>query len=93
MAHSLSAKKRIRQNEKRNARNRWRKDRVKTAVRAFDEAVESGNFDEAQTLLNQASSVLDKVASTPTLHKNVARRRRSKLAIKLNKARAAASNG
>lgn len=93
MAHSLSAKKRIRQNEKRNARNRWRKDRVKTAVRAFDEAVEAGNFDEAQTLLNQASSVLDKVASTPTLHKNVARRRRSKLAIKLNKARAAASNG
>ena len=92
MAHSLSAKKRIRQTEKRNARNRWRKDRVKGAVRAFDEAVEAGNFDEAQTLLNKASSVLDKVASTPTLHKNVARRRRSKLAIKLNKAKAA-SNG
>ena len=93
MAHSLSAKKRIRQTEKRNARNRWRKDRVKGAVRAFDEAVEAGNFDEAQTLLNKASSVLDKVASTPTLHKNVARRRRSKLAIKLNKAKAEAGNG
>ena len=93
MAHSLSAKKRIRQNEKRNARNRWRKDRVKTAVKAFDAAVEAGNFDEAQTLLNKASSVLDKVASTPTLHKNVARRRRSKLAIKLNKAKAEAGNG
>ena len=93
MAHSLSAKKRIRQNEKRNARNRWRKDRVKTAVKAFDAAVEAGNFDEAQTLLNKASSVLDKVASTPTLHKNVARRRRSKLAIKLNKAKAEANNG
>ncbi len=88
MAHSFSAKKRIRQNEKRNARNRWRKDRVKHAVREFDEAVESGNFDEAQTLLNKAASVLDKVASTPTLHKNVARRRRSKLQLKLNKAKA-----
>ncbi|MEM1011908.1 MAG: 30S ribosomal protein S20 [Planctomycetota bacterium] len=90
MAHSLSAKKRIRQNEKRNARNRWRKDRVKSAVRAFDEAIEAGKFDEAQTLLNKAASVLDKVASTPTLHKNVAARRRSKLQLKLNKARAAA---
>ena len=88
MAHSLQAKKRIRQNEKRNARNRWRKDRVKTAVRAFDEAIEEGNLDEAQKLYNEASSVLAKVASTPALHKNVARRRRSQLAIKLNKAKA-----
>ena len=88
MAHSLQAKKRIRQNEKRNARNRWRKDRVKTAVRAFDDAIEEGNLDEAQKLYNEASSVLAKVASTPALHKNVARRRRSQLAMKLNKAKA-----
>ena len=39
MAHSLSAQKRIRQNVKRNALNRWRKDRVKDAVKAFDTAL------------------------------------------------------
>ena len=88
MAHSLSAKKRIRQTLDRNARNRWRKDRVKTAVKDFDLALEAGNYDKAQELLNKAASVLDKVASTPTLHKNVARRRRSKLQQKLNKAKA-----
>ena len=93
MAHSLSAKKRIRQNEKRNARNRWRKDRVKTAVRSFDDAIEEGNFDEAQTLLNKASSVIDKVASTPAMHKNTAARRRSRLAKRLNAAKAEAANG
>jgi small subunit ribosomal protein S20 len=88
MAHSLQAKKRIRQNEKRNARNRWRKDRVKNATKAFEEAVASGNLDEAKTLLDRASSVLDKVASTPALHKNTARRRRSRLAKALNAAKA-----
>ena len=91
MAHSLSAKKRIRQNEKRNARNRWRKDRVKTAVRSFDDAIEEGNLDEAQTLLNKAASVIDKVASTPAMHKNTAARRRSQLAKRLNAAKAAGS--
>ena len=88
MAHSLSAKKRIRQNVKRNALNRWRKDRVKDAVRAFDLAIESGKFDEAQTLLNAAASTIDKVASTPAMHKNTAARRRSRLARKLNAAKA-----
>ena len=93
MAHSLSAKKRIRQNEKRNARNRWRKERVKTAVRSFDDAIEEGNLDEAQTLLNKAASVIDKVASTPAMHKNTAARRRSRLAKRLNAAKAAPANG
>ena len=89
MAHSLSAKKRIRQNVKRNALNRWRKDRVKDAVKAFDAAIASGNLDEAQNLLKQASSVIDKVASTPAMHKNTAARRRSRLARRLNAARTA----
>lgn len=89
MAHSISAKKRIRQNQKRNALNRWRKDRVKDAVRAFDAAIAGGKLDEAQKLMNQAASTIDKVASTPAMHRNTAARRRSRLARKLNAARAA----
>jgi small subunit ribosomal protein S20 len=88
MAHSISAKKRIRQNTRRNALNRWRKDRVKDAVKAFDAAISAGRIDEAQKLMNKAASVLDKVASTPALHKNTAARRRSRLARKLNAAKA-----
>lgn len=88
MAHSISAKKRIRQNTRRNALNRWRKDRVKDAVKAFDAAISAGRIDEAQKLMNEAASILDKVASTPALHKNTAARRRSRLARKLNAAKA-----
>ena len=84
MAHSLQAKKRIRQNEARNARNRWRKNRVKTAVKAFDEAVEEGNATEAEAAFNKAASVLMKIAATPAIHKNTANRRRSQLAKQLN---------
>jgi ribosomal protein S20 len=38
--------------------------------------------------MNQAASVIDKVASTPAMHKNTAARRRSRLARKLNAAAA-----
>lgn len=93
MAHSLSAKKRIRQNVKRNALNRWRKDRVKDAVKEFDGALAAGNLDEAQKLLNQAASTIDKVAATPAMHKNTAARRRSRLARRLNAARSSATAG
>ena len=84
MAHSLQAKKRIRQNEARNARNRWRKSRIKAAVRVFEDAVEEGNVSEAEAAYNKASSVLMKVATTPAIHKNTANRQRSHLAKQLN---------
>ena len=44
MANSLSSKKRIRQNAKCRARNRWRKTQIKEVIRAFDESLEGGNF-------------------------------------------------
>ena len=88
MAHSISAKKRIRQNATRNARNRWRKERVKDATKAFESALAAGKHDEAQKLMAQAASVIDKVASTPAMHKNTAARRRSRMARRLAAAKA-----
>ena len=88
MAHSISAKKRIRQNAARNARNRWRKGRVKDSVKAFESALAAGKLDEAQKLMSQAASVIDKVASTPAMHRNTAARRRSRMARRLAAARA-----
>ena len=44
MAHSLSAKKRIRQNRKNRARNRARKDAVKQQVKSFLGAMAGGDF-------------------------------------------------
>ena len=90
MAHSLSAKKRIRQNEKRNARNRARKQAVKLQVKSFDAAIHRGDVVAAETELKKVASKLDKVASKSTIHKNTAARRRSRLTKRLNAAKTAA---
>ncbi len=86
MAQTLSAKKRIRQNAKRRARNRWRKDRIKNAIREFDEALEAGKTDVAAEKLQAAYKQLDQVAAKGTIHKNAASRQKSRLAKKLNQA-------
>ena len=85
MAHSLSAKKRDRQNLKRRARNRWRKEKVKTAVRGFEEAVTSGDKAKSAEALKTAVKTLDKVAAKGTIHKNTASRKKSRLAKRLAK--------
>jgi len=90
VAHSLSAKKRIRQTAKRNARNRARKDQLKVQTKAFLSAIVAGDADKAQAELNKTVSKLDRVASKNTIHKNTAARKRSRLTKKLNALRAGA---
>ena len=92
MAHSLSAKKRIRQGIKRRARNRARKDSVKQQVKIFLGAVASGDFGKADTEFRKTTHWLDRVAAKGTIHKNTAARRRSRLARRLNAAKATAAS-
>lgn len=89
MANSISAEKRIRQGLKRRARNRWRKEGVKNAVKAFEEAVHAGKKTEAAKLLSAAYKELDSVSAKGTIHKNTASRKKSRLAARLNKMGAA----
>lgn len=91
MAHSLSAKKRVRQNIKGRARNRARKELIKTEVKGFTAALASGDVAKAEQELRKTVSRLDKVASKNTIHKNAASRKRSRLTRKLNAARAKAT--
>ncbi len=83
MAHSLSAKKRIRQDLKRRGRNRWRKEQIKQAVREFNEALRAGDKAKAADQLRVVYKRLDKVAAKGTIHKNAAARKKSSLARKL----------
>ena len=83
MAHSLSAKKRIRQNLKRRGKNRWRRDHLKQAVKAFEDALAAGDKTGAAQKLNDAFRKLDKVAAKGTIHRNTADRKKSRLARKL----------
>jgi small subunit ribosomal protein S20 len=59
VAHSLSAKKRIRQNAKRKTINRARKSQVKTQIKRFEEALSGGNVDAAAEQLRQVTQKLD----------------------------------
>ncbi|MBN1456780.1 MAG: 30S ribosomal protein S20 [Sedimentisphaerales bacterium] len=84
MAHSLSAKKRVRQNAKSRMINRARKSAVKTQIKKFEESLAAGNTEAAQQQYRLLARKLDKVSSTSTMHKNTAARMKSRLAKKLN---------
>lgn len=79
-----SAKKRMRQDVKRRARNRWRKDQVKQAVKSFETALHDGDVADASEKLREAYKKLDQVAAKGTIHKNAAARKKSRLTRKLN---------
>ncbi len=91
MAHSLSAKKRNRQNIKRRALNRWRKDRYRTVIKEYRETLLHGSNEQAEEQLKGIYKMLDQVASTSTIHKNTAARYKSRLARRLNQKVAAAA--
>ena len=84
MAHSLSAKKRIKQNVKRRTINRARKSQVKTQIKHFEAAVEEGDVAAATERYKAVAKKLDKTAATSTMHKATAARKKSRLAKKLN---------
>ncbi|MEN8128503.1 MAG: 30S ribosomal protein S20 [Planctomycetota bacterium] len=84
MAHSLSAKKRVRQAAKRRMINRARKSNVKTQIKHLETALEAGNADMAKDRLRSLTQKLDKLATTSTLHKNTASRIKSRMTRRVN---------
>jgi len=84
VAHSLSAKKRVRQNAKKRIINRARRSQVKTQVKRLETALSEGNVEKATAEFRATVKKLDKVASTSTMHKKTAARKKSRLAKKLN---------
>jgi small subunit ribosomal protein S20 len=84
VAHSLSAKKRGRQNIKRRAINRARKSQIKTQIKHFDTALASGDVNAANEQYRLVVKKLDMTAATSTMHKRTAARKKSRLAKKLN---------
>ncbi len=83
MAHSLSAKKRIRQNLRRRDRNRARRTVLKTTLRRVGEQLAKGTTEVAETAYRQVCRALDRAAASGTVHPNAAARRKSRLARRL----------
>lgn len=82
MANTKSAKKRMRQNEKRRTRNRMVRSKVRTAVKTARTAVVSGGA-EARTMVLEAIRALDKAVTRGVIHRNTAARKKSALARRL----------
>ena len=91
MPTSLSAKKRVRQNLKRRARNRQVKSVVRSQIKTYLSILEGGDADAARQALRSAAAALDKAVSKGVLHKKTASRRKSRLAAKLKQVAAPAS--
>jgi small subunit ribosomal protein S20 len=84
VANIKSQIKRVKTNEKRRVRNKSVRSSVRTAVRKFREAAESGDVEQAATLQRAASRALDKAASKGVLHKNQAANRKSAMAKRIS---------
>ncbi|MDO5701719.1 MAG: 30S ribosomal protein S20 [Bowdeniella nasicola] len=84
MANIKSQIKRIQTNAKRTERNRAVKSELRTWVRKFRVAAESGDKDAASEALSTASRKLDKAVSKGVIHKNQAANKKSAMAKQAN---------
>ncbi len=84
MAHSLSATKRIRQNEKRRLRNRSDRSQLRTQVKKVRQALEENELETARTLLPQTASLIDRLVKKGVIHSNTGSRYLSRLARKVS---------
>ena len=83
MANSPQAKKRARQIERRTAVNKARKSRIRTFLRAVEEAIASGDKAAATAALRAAQPELMRGATKGLFHKNTASRKVSRLASRV----------
>ena len=79
MPNTTSAKKRLRQNVERRARNRSVRSSVRTQIRKVRQAVQAGNVEQCQAEFRQAAKKLDQAVAKNILHANAAARTKSRL--------------
>ena len=84
MAYHKSAKKRIRQTERRTAVNRARVSRVRTFVKSVELAIAGGDKKAAQDALKSAQPELMRGVSKGVIHRNTASRKMSRLSARVN---------
>lgn len=77
MANIKSQVKRIRTNNKAHERNKAVRTSLKSAIRKFREAADSGQAEQAKELAREATRKLDKAVSSGVIHKNQAANRKS----------------
>ena len=84
MAHTRTAKKRVRQIETRTARNRARRSRVRSYLRKVDEAIASGDKTAAEAAFQAAMPEMHRTAQKGAMHRNTVARALSGLSRRIN---------
>ena len=84
MAHHKSAKKRIRQTERRTEVNRSRVSRIRTFVKSVETLIANGEKGQAAEALRAAEPELMRGVQAGVLHKNTASRKVSRLSARIN---------
>jgi small subunit ribosomal protein S20 len=83
VANIRSQIKRNKQTDKATERNKAEKSEFKTAIRKFREAADAGDRAQAETLMRDASQLVDKAASKGVIHANQAANKKARMAARL----------
>jgi len=92
LAQHKSAKKRIRQNDKKRIRNRHIRTTLRSAMKRFEQTLEKQNAEELKALLDKTISIVDTAASKGIIHKNKAARHVSRISRKVSSLLTASPN-
>jgi len=85
MPITTAAKKALRQSKRRQQRNVKIRNKIKTITRQVNDLVADGKKSEAEKILQQAYSALDKAVKKNILKKKTVARKKSRLARVINK--------
>lgn len=85
MPNHKSAKKRVRQSERRRLVNRSNRTRLRSSVKDLRGALD-GDAKQAVELLPKTISEIDKAVQKGVLHRNAAARHKSRLTVRVNQA-------
>lgn len=86
MPITTSAKKALRQNQRRRAKNIRKKREMKKLIKELRSLISRKKIDEAKKLLPRVYKILDKAAKTGLIKKNTADRKKSRLAKAIKRA-------
>ena len=89
MATHKYAIKKAKQDIGRRMRNRWHRGRLRTSLKNYRAAIETGDLETARTMHNELMSLVDRSVKHGILHENAGRRQKSRLTISLQRAEAA----
>jgi small subunit ribosomal protein S20 len=84
MPNHKSAEKRDRQNANRNAVNTANRTRLRGSIKKLRTVIAAGNAQEAQALLSETISAIDKSVQKGVLHRNAAARHKARLTVHVN---------